>query len=143
MILDKYLNHIKWLLNALKEHNKIIKNDINNKLENEPYKDSINYKKCCSLFLTYCKLLQNFDKEYQTALNSNNLKKYILFNIYKVYLVRIINVFKDSGYYLKMSRQEMIYIKDSFGIHFQEMKQVANLLLVIQQDFIVILKNLH
>ena len=93
--------------------------------------------------MTYCKLLQNFDKEYQTALNSNNLKKYILFNIYKVYLVRIINVFKDSGYYLKMSRQEMIYIKDSFGIHFQEMKQVANLLLVIQQDFIVILKNLH
>ena len=143
MILDKYLNHIKWLLNALKEHNKIIKNDINNKLENKPYKDSINYKKCCSLFLTYCKLLQNFDKEYQIALNSNNLKKYILFNIYKVYLVRIINVFKDSGYYLKMSRQEMIYIKDSFGIHFQEMKQVANLLLVIQQDFIVILKNLH
>jgi hypothetical protein len=42
-----------------------------------------------------------------------------------------------------MSRQEMIYIKDSFGIHFQEMKQVANLLLAIQQDFIVLLKNLH
>ena len=143
MMLDKYINHIKWLLNALKEHSKIIKNDINIKLENKPYKDSINYKKSCSLFFTYCKLLQNFDKEYQLTLNSGDINKYGLSKIYNVYLLRVLNVYKDSGYYLKISRQEMIYIKDSFGVHFQEMKQVANLLLAIQQDFVFLIKNLH
>ena len=143
MIIDKYINHVKWLLNALKEHNKIIKSDINNKLESKPFKDNLNYKKCCSSFFVYCKILQNFDKEYQAILNSGNINKYSLLKIYNVYLLRVLNVFKDSGYYLKISRQEMIYIKESFGVHFQEMKQVANLLLAIQQDFIVLIKNLH
>ena len=96
--------------------------------------------KSCSLFFTYCKLLQNFDKEYQAILNSGDINKYSLSKIYNVYLLRVLNVFKDSGYYLKISRQEMIYIKDSFGVHFQEMKQVANLLLAIQQDFIFLIK---
>ena len=82
-------------------------------------------------------------KEYQAILNSGNINKYSLLKIYNVYLLRVLNVFKDSGYYLKISRQEMIYIKESFGVHFQEMKQVANLLLAIQQDFIVLIKNLH
>ena len=143
MPIEKYINHSRWIISALKEHNKIIKQEMNNKLCNRQFEYNGYYKKFCSLFFTYCKLLGSVDKEYQILLNSNNINKHSLTRLYNTYQLRAASVFKESGYYIKVARQEMMYQKNNFILLFQEMKMVADLLMIIQHDFVLLVKNLH
>ena len=59
---NKYLNHITWLLNALKEHNAVINKDIKNKMKQKRYLINKSFQKFYYSFSVYTILEINFEK---------------------------------------------------------------------------------
>ena len=140
---NKYINHISWLINALKEHNKIINQDLKYKMNEKIFISNKNFQQYYYLFNIYLKLFSNIDKGYNIILSNNKINKASLITLKNTYLNRFANNFKNAGIYLKKSRQELSMHLESFSLLFHEMKNIASLLMYLESDINFLILNLY
>ena len=140
---NKYINHISWLINALKEHNKIINQDLKYKMNEKIFISNKNFQQYYYLFNIYLKLFSNIDKGYNIILSNNKINKASLITLKNIYLNRCANNFKNAGIYLKKSRQELSMNLESFSLLFHEMKNIASLLMHLESDINFLILNLY
>ncbi len=140
---NKYINHISWLINALKEHNKIINQDLKYKMNEKIFISNKNFQQYYYLFNIYLKLFSNIDKGYNIILSNNKINKTSLITLKNTYLNRCAKNFKNAGIYLKKSRQELSMNLESFSLLFHEMKNIASLLMYLESDINFLILNLY
>lgn len=140
--INKYLNHITWLLNALKEHNKILNQDLKYKMNDKVFINNKNFQKYFYFFSIYLKLANNIEKGYQLIITSNKVNRTSIYTLKNTYLIRCAIQFKNAGNYLKSARQE-IFSKNSLSLIFSEMKNIASLLMQLESDMNFLIINLY
>lgn len=140
---NKYINHISWLINALKEHNKIINQYLKYKMNEKIFISNKNFQQYYYLFNIYLKLFSNIDKGYNIILSNNKINKASLITLKNTYLNRCANNFKNAGIYLKKSKQELSMNLESFSLLFHEMKNIASLLMYLESDINFLILNLY
>lgn len=141
--INKYLNHLTWLLNALKEHNKILNQDLKFKMNDKVFINNKNFQKYYYYFSIYLKLASNIEKGYRLIITSNKVNRTSIYTLKNTYLNRCAIQFKNAGNYLKISRQEICISVNSFSLLFIEMKNIASLLLQLESDMNFLIINLY
>lgn len=132
---NKYINHISWLINALKEHNKIINQDLKYKMNEKIFISNKNFQQYYYLFNIYLKLFSNIDKGYNIILSNNKINKASLITLKNTYLNQCANNFKNAGIYLKKSRQELSMHLESFSLLFHENEKYRFLINVFRKRY--------
>lgn len=140
--INKYLNHITWILNALKEHHKIINQELKFRMSEKPFINNKNFQAYYYNFTMYMKLENNLEKGYRLILSNNKINKKAIITLKATYLNRCALNFKTAGNYLKMSRQEMQVSSSLFSVFFVEMKNIASLLMNLESDINFLIMNL-
>lgn len=140
---NKYINHISWLISALKEHNKIINQDLKYKINEKIFINNKSFQQYYYFFNLYLKLFSNIDKGYNIILSSNKINKTNLITLKNIYLNRCAENFKNAGIYLKKSKQELLIYSESFSLLFHEMKNIASLLMYLESDINFLILNFY
>ena len=139
---DKYLNHITWLLNALKEHNAVINKDIKNKMKEKRYLINKSFQKFYYSFSLYTKLEINVEKGYKILLTSHKVNKKSMLTLKNVYLNRGKILLQDALLYLNNSCFELNINKYETSLINQEIKNIASLLNTLESDMNFLIINL-
>lgn len=139
---DKYLNHITWLLNALKEHNAVINKDIKNKMKEKRYLINKSFQKFYYSFSLYTKLEINVEKGYKILLTSHKVNKKSMLTLKNVYLNRGKILLQDALLYLNNSCFELNINKNETSLINQEIKNIASLLNTLESDMNFLIINL-
>ena len=139
---DKYLNHITWLLNALKEHNAVINKDIKNKMKEKRYLINKSFQKFYYSFSLYTKLEINVEKGYKILLTSHKVNKKSILTLKNVYLNRGKILLQDALLYLNNSCFELNINKNETSLINQEIKNIASLLNTLESDMNFLIINL-
>lgn len=141
-MVDKCVNHIVWVLNAIQEHNKILFLELKSKMNNSFFISNKNFQQYFYTFTLYLKLEKSFSKGYHLLL-ANKLTKKTLNTLCQTYLIRMAMHFKTSGTYLKMARKEVNAHFEEFSFIYSEMKNIASLLNTLESDINYLIKNLY
>ncbi len=143
ILVDKCINHSIWLINAIKEHNKLVNQDITFKMTDKVFILNKSFQKYFYSFNVYQKLFAKFDKGFNFLLANNKIHKHTLINIKNTYLNRSAMHFKQAGDYLKMARNEMTIQGQVFAFIFSEMKNISSTLMNLENDLNYLINNLY
>lgn len=143
ILIDKYINRIIWLINALKEHNKLTNQDISFKMGEKVFMLNKNFQKYFYSFNLYLKLFNRFEKGFNYLLKSKKLNKHSLANLKNTYLNRAAIYFKEAGQYLKLSKNEIGVPSKNFYFLYSSMKSISATLMALENDSINLINNLY
>lgn len=131
-LINKYINHVTWLNNALKEHNKFLNIEVKSLSKEKYFLINKSFQKANYFLQIYLKLSQNFIKGYQLLIINNRLNKIHLFNLKNNYLIRSKMYFSDFSMYIKQLRIEIASNKLSTIV--LEIKNITSLLTNLESD---------
>ena len=134
-MINKYLNHTKWIINAIKEHNKILKQEIEDRLKNNSFFLNGNFKNFSFYYSNSIKIVLNIDEALSKLIKEGMINRYSIINIYNVYFKRLCVTFEESIRFLKLSKKELFNLTTLFDLIFYEMKQIAELIKMLQTNF--------
>jgi len=143
ILIDKCINRIIWLINALKEHNKLTNQDISFKMGEKVFMLNKNFQKYFYSFNLYLKLFNRFEKGFNYLLKSKKLNKHSLANLKNTYLNRAAIYFKEAGQYLKLSKNEIGVPSKNFYFLYSSMKSISATLMALENDSINLINNLY
>ena len=140
--INKYLNHITWTLNALKEHIQIVNKQVKSKIKEKEYLININFQKFNYCFNLFYKLEKSIEKGYKILLTTNKVNKKSLSTLHNIYLYRSEVQLNESIFYLKS--YQLQGNNNSFIISiFSEIKNIASLLNNLESDINFLMINLN
>lgn len=141
--IDKYLNHIIWLLNALKEHIQIINKNLTHQNKEKEYILNANYQKVYYCFTLFIRLEKNIEKGYKLLLTSNKVNKKSLTTLKNVYLNRCKIQLDELLFHLRNLKLQignsnyfMVFINS-------EIKNIASLLNILESDMNFLITNIN
>lgn len=143
ILIDKCINRIIWLINALKEHNKLTNQDISFKMGEKVFMLNKNFQKYFYSFNLYLKLFNRFEKGFNYLLKSKKLNKHSLANLKNTYLNRAAIYFKEAGQYLKLSKNEIGVPSKNFYFLYSSMKSISATLMALENDSINLINDLY
>lgn len=143
VLIEKCLNHTVWILNALKEHNRIARQEMKAKMTDKRFILNADFQKYFYSFTLYLKLIQNVDKGYQLMAAKQKINRHNLMTIRNTYLIRGAVYFREAGSYLKKARQQLSVSPSAFSLLYGEMKQIAGLLQSLESDLNYLIGNLY
>lgn len=141
--INKCLNHLMWLLNALKEHNKILLKDLKNKMNDKAFVLNKNFQKYFYSITLYLKVEKNIEKGYQLLLSSSKINKKSILTLKNIYLYRCNIQFNEASNYFKLSKNELNVPLSIYNIIIPEMKNIASLLNKLENDMNFLILNLN
>ena len=137
-MINKYMNHTKWVINAIKEHNKILKQEIKDRLKNNSFYGNSNFNNFVNCYTTTYKLIVNIDELLCKFIKEGTLNKYNINNVYNVYFKRVCVTFEDCIRFLKISKIELFSLSLSFDFLFYELRQISELIKLSQVNLLKI-----
>lgn len=143
ILIDKCINRIVWLINALKEHNKLTNQEISFKMGDKIFMLNKSFQKYYYSFNLYLKLFNRFEKGVNYLLKSKKLNKHSLANVKNTYLNRAAIYFKEAGQYLKLSKNEIAVQSKNFYFLYTSMKNISSTLMTLENDIINLINNLY
>lgn len=142
-LINKCLNHLTWILNATKEQNRLLFQEIKLRMNEKPFILNKNFQKYFYTFTIYLKLSFNIEKGYRLLLSGNKINKKSVLSLRNTYLLRAAIQFRESGNYLKASRSEIDVPSALFASLYGKMKAVSSLLLQLENDMDYLIRNLY
>ncbi len=137
----KYINHITWILNALKENNQILVKKINSLFNEKVFASNKSFQKFYYYFSLYIKLEKNIEKGYKILLTNNQVNKKSLLTLKNVYLYRSkvqLNeaIFNLKNIHLQVDISYLIEINS-------QIKNIASLINILESDIDFLILNLN
>lgn len=132
-----------WLLNALKEHNKILTKELKNKMQDKAFILNKNFQKFFYTFSLYLKVEKNIEKGYQILLTSSKINKKSILTLKNIYLYRCTIQFNEAINYFKLSKNELSFSLATYNIIIPEIKNIASLLNKLESDMNFLILNIN